>query len=764
MRDFHVNWNVVNSTPTGAYAQVNDIGDVLRRAKIATVPADRLDLVRQYLTLAKEQPTSSRLTQSQEVVRTTPGYNLDKDMTSKIVMTNVLMPYCSAFGTSYDFAFTNYHSLNFMSASTMPTGSALLYPMSCSATNGVGSIISGSYVPSGGFAFDFWVNPHYTEDAIGAEFKAGTLLHVSGCFALSMMSGSAKAPNGLSSGFRLALQVSAAANTPPAQINPLGAVAGVFISDDNALVANRWQHVTVQWGGSSYNFGSGSFIVDGVTAGNFYYPSSSIAATYEPGGLTPSMIVVGNYCELAPGDSSYFFSEAAQTRFGIPVTGSALNASTTQDQPSAFLLSHPFKGEVHELKLFSRPLQTNEIAALRTTGADTSDPALLFYLPPMFTRESPSRSVDINNSAAGGVLVHPFNSIDGTTKHPFNVDLSFDTGAHYINLENYTRDFVTGNYPRLIMLTGSVIRGNTAALTANQFLYATSSVVKASLMVLPCDNGAFTPNYFQLLSSLDSGSFHNDNGDLAYNLVSLRDMYPLESIYDMVDPVSGSGTLNTDTNTQSIIAALAGFTATSSFGTLAQQRTPAILQRVQENGSLQVCMFNISNLFYGNRISPGTFSITDGNISGSGGKLSMTLKDDGYGSLYRADATGSWAVGNSVGNIFYDNGLVLIKSPHLYFFGKDGFTCTFKGDRNVHTMKAELYANPLELVSSSNPGWSPGLEASDDPLVNLDNRYVYITDIYVHDENLNVIMKTKIRQPILKRASDKLKFNLAMDW
>jgi hypothetical protein len=78
-------------------------------------------------------------------------------------------------------------------------------------------------------------------------------------------------------------------------------------------------------------------------------------------------------------------------------------------------------------------------------------------------------------------------------------------------------------------------------------------------------------------------------------------------------------------------------------------------------------------------------------------------------------------------------------------------------------LKLDMYANPLELVSSSNPSWSSALSASlstDD----FDNRYVYITDLYVHDDNLNVIMKTKMAQPIMKRTGEKLKFSAKLDW
>ena len=760
IKDFHINWSAESGAPNTAYAQINDVGEILKQAKLAQTSVEKLQYMQEYLGVVGNQPQSLRNVQKQEVIRTTPGINLDLDMTKKFVTTNVLMPYYSSFGTNYDFAYTNYHSLNFLSASGLPVASALIYPASASS-QGVGQLVSSSYIPSGAFSFDFWINPRYTSETASSVFKAGTILHLSSAYALSLITGSSKDSNGLPDKYRLLLQLSNSCDISPSSINISSLNDLTFISNDNSLDRNTWSHVTVRWGTNSYNFGSGSFMVNETESGLFYIPSASIAPK-DIGGELSNALFVGNYYEgnnIGTSKTSYFFSTAAKKRYGVPVN-SSLNPSTTQDQPVLYELNHPLQAEVHELKIYNKYLPREEILSRRTSGAPLSSD-LLFYLPPFFTRESPTRSVDLNG-AVGGILASPFLAINGTTNQPFNIDLSFDSGGHYINLENFTRDFSTGNYPRLIQLTGSIISNTHQQLTANEFLYATSSNRKASLTVFPNDNGNFVPNYFELLGGLDNSSFKTDKGNLAYNLISLRNMYPLTSIYDLVPPNNGSVLLNTAAS-GSIISTLSGLNSTSSLGVLNQQNTPSILQRTQENGSLQVVMFDISNLFYGNKIKQGTFIITDSDLSNSSGKISITLKDDGYGSLYRADAASSLAVDNSVGNIFYDNGLVLINNPSLYFFGKNGFECSFAGERNIHVQKMDLYANPLELVSSSNPSWSPSLEASD-LLSDYDKRYVYITDLYIHDDNLNILARTKMAQPILKRTGDKLKFTVKLDY
>lgn len=766
LKDFYVNWFATNTTPTGAFVASADITDVLQQANQTTSSTDRTNFVREYLTLAKTQPSSSRLNARQDVERFTPGVDLSLEMTTKLVTANRLIPEYSTRSTNYDFSFTNYNCLNFFTGSDVPTGSVLLYP--CTATTGAANaFVTASYIPSGAFTFDLWVNPRYTPES-GVEFIPGTILHYSGCYALSLITGSSIQPNGSKNNFRLMLQVSSAADTRPSTINPSSPPAMVYVSDDNGslLQHNTWNHVSIYWGGSGFNSSTGSFMVNGVNAGNFVFTGSTIAPRQESGKTLPKMLAVGNFYDGASTtERDKWFSSTAQLRYGVPVSGSEFITSNDDVPGSFFALSHPLQAEVLDLKLFNRVLRRSEIDLLGASGSCSgSMPGMLFQIPPLFTPNSPTRSVD-TNGGWGGVLTHPFMNVDGTTRHPFNVDLSFDTGGHYINLENWTREFVLGNYPRLVFLTGSVIQGNTQLATADQFLYATGSVRKASLTVMPCDNGLFVPDFAGLLSGsgIDQSMFVNDNGDKAYNIITLRDMYSLDAIYDDVGPTSGSIVMNQPV-TQSIIGSLSGLNMTSSFGELSYQRTPTILQRTMDNGSLQVVMFDISNLFYGDRILPGHFSITDNNLSCSSGKISMTLKDDGFGSLYRADWSGSFAKGCSVGNVFYEHGVVLIKHPSLYHFGKNGFETRFRGERNIHTVKYNMYANPLQLISSSNTSWSPDLAVDNNPGMNLDERYVYITDVYIHDENLNVVARTKFSQCCLKRASDKLKFRIGMDF
>ena len=54
---------------------------------------------------------------------------------------------------------------------------------------------------------------------------------------------------------------------------------------------------------------------------------------------------------------------------------------------------------------------------------------------------------------------------------------------------------------------------------------------------------------------------------------------------------------------------------------------------------------------------------------------------------------------------------------------------------------------------------SASLEAND-----VDSEFVYITGIYFHDDNMNVIMKANLAQPVVKRDEDDFLFRVKLDF
>lgn len=751
----------------------------------------------EYLKLV--QQTSAKPNKVLDVERFTPTTQITKYTLAKNNMKDMLMPFYRVVYPHADWAYTNYNSLNFFTVSTgslsIPTSSVLMYPnVNDPAVITADGRMSGSYCLSGSFSFDFHVNPRYQTDGLNpGHFKAGTILHLSSSYAVSLVTGSLKDPKGLPLGYRIQLQLSHSADLPPSLATP-GIYPNdlVFLSDDNSLTWNKWHHVVIKWGTQTINNGTGSFVIDGFTRGEFVVPSGTITPLTSPVNSEPDILCVGNFYE---GTNFYTINEAQNLFFG-PTNSKrdGVEQLTSVDTivHSNYSFNHPLKAEIHDLSIKRYYMSSLDVSASAKIGMSRSEVTnperVAFHLPPFFVEETPVRRVV---DGSGGILQTPFFAIDGTTDDPFNVALSFGVNGHYINLENFTKDFATGRFPRLINLSASIIDYTTQAIEANKFLYTGSSgVAKRNLTILPCDDGKFDPNYEILSYETFRNKYSDSSGTEDISYINLENMVTTASAKSSgIGEYDPEGTAFKDFSSEligptpetpgtapgkaydvyiaSVNAALAAAaTDEIPFDRGVQKGTPlTIYQRTLDPSSNQVTFFNISNLYYGTKIFPGSFTITDSAISGSDGGVKLTLKDDGYGNLYRADSDSPHAKTSTVGNIFYDEGLVVIKSPHLYFFGKNQYEINFKGLRNVYSTKFEILASQGLLNSSSNPTYSANkhlMSASAD--ITDTDPFIYVNGMYFHDENMNVVAKAKFAQPVIKRERDKILFKVAFDF
>jgi len=714
----------------------------------STTPFNNYSVMNDYLEASGRQSISARNSQTLEIIRFEPPFRLNSNTLRKLVTVDTLMPYYRTEYPTAQFGYNNYHSLNFFTASALPEEAALLYPNSASSVYPL-----GCYAVTTSFSFDFWINPRQTTDAEGDNFKAGTLFHLSSTYAVSLITGSSKDANGFPDGFRLLLQLSHSAD-----ISPSVAIPGtnlndlVFLSDDNSLTKNAWHHVSIRWDGAKNNK-TGSMLVDEVECGPFVIPFETVY----PYGLSypdeqPTVLVVGNYYEgLNTGVSAQrlFLSTDPAARDGFVNMAPGI---TGEEFPAGHQMRHPLNAEVHELKIFDKYIDDIARLSFASSSVDNStSEGLIFYLPPFFSETSPIRTWDASSSQ-GGILLTPFCAVDGRTAEPFNKLFSFGVGGHQINLENFTTDLAQGFSPRHWCLTGSVISIDAATpTTANDYLYATGSSVKRNLLIAPCDNGLVFPNY-DLLPHSNHIRFKNDLGTLDPSWISLRELVADSTFHPAATEEDGA-----------ILSGVVAATPDDLRHVSENSQTLTIFQRTRDNTSNQVVFFDISNMFYGNQIKPGTFTLRDIAISGSEGKMNILIKDDGRGNLYRADASTFCASWNSIGNIFYNEGIVVIKTPHLPFFGKDQFEINFQGVQNIHTLKFNLLARSKALIASHNATYDSSLSASFSPS-NPDQRYVYITGINIHDENLNVITRTNLAQPLLKRFGDKMMFHVKLNY
>ena len=370
---------------------------------------------------------------------------------------------------------------------------------------------------------------------------------MSSSIAISVVTGSTLNAEGKPYDFRLLLQLSHSADISPSKINLLKIDDGTyknpgaadlrggknyndlaFLSTKGSLQLNKWHHIAVRWGGNTVQDGTGSFIIDGDVDSTFVVPSASIIPQSfgDPQG-DPDALFIGNFYEgrnnVVPGARgvnliAQFFNSNAATNEGV----TDFNNGAFSLDPPFFKFRHPLNAEVHELKIYNSYRDISQIRAAASNGPSLES-ELLFYVPPFFVKETRKRDI----------LQTPFQDLKATTDDPFNVALSFGVGGHLLNLENFSREFVKKEYPRLFMLTGSTIDSSTGWATCNQYLFGTGSVRKRNLSVLPSDNGKFRPNFLLLSSGTlishppeNSPLFKytNDFGTLDLSLISLTDM------------------------------------------------------------------------------------------------------------------------------------------------------------------------------------------------------------------------------------------------
>lgn len=749
-----------------------------------------------YMSMVHHQSVATRLSQQQSIYRFVPPPLLNSNFLRKNVIRKTLFPWYRSEQPTMNWNTTNYNSLNFYrtTASEPTTSSVLIYPNATwedpSDFNHDGS---GYYLSRAGnkkaqyeladqFTFDFWIKPKNYQVSEADAYHAGSLFHISGAYCISLHSGSSRDKNGLVDKYRVCFQYGnqTGSNTvlPPSSLTngsnaDYGEGGKRVWSTDNVLDRDKWHHITIRHGGSLVNNGTGSILIDSKIDTYFSTTLLTEVANNVLTNKAASALFVGNFVEGSSLINEFTAYDAASTD-GIPVDiiysgGASVYAreysnekyiNTNGAKPklysfynstgiyptSSFRFAHPLNAEVHDLKIYDKYLNTDEISYLQTSGPSTMA-NIRFFLPPFFSAESPVRSNE---------LLTPFyTNFSASTNTPFGATMAFSVGGHYINLENYTRDFACGMYPGLWVLSGSAwTPSSNTVLSANSFLYSTGSVTKRLYTVLPNDHGNFTPA-FRTLQGYNDSRFRDDLNNVCYGTVDLNNI-----VHETA--ATASIALRSLSNSSSLVTEV--IKASPDNLSAVTGSSLAVLHRTGDTSSNQVVIFDISNLFYGKEIKPGTLELIDTRISGS--NFGIKLKDDANGNLYRCDATGSsyptWA---SVGNVLYNEGLVVIKYPQLYFFGEEQFQISFNGIQNIHVMSIRALAKSGDLISSSNPTWNATDNKLDTSLANeYTKKYVNITGINIHDENLNVVMRTNLAQPIQKRVDDKLIVKIKMDY
>lgn len=708
----------------------------LKEAKENSNASDFSKFLEKYMESVNDASVDPRFDKSMEVIRFEPSFTFTSDTLRKNVIRSSLMPHYRISQPGIGWGYTNYNSIHFPNG-IGPSSASIIYPNPLENNTPV-------YSPEQDFTLEFYIKPSYTD----VLYDAGTIMHMSSCLAVSLVSGSKTNYKGEVDSFKLLLQLSHSADVNPGSINESMLGSGqlnlAFISEDLKILKNHWHHVAIQWS-PTHNDSTGSFIIDGNTSGIF--SCSFNLLPFSASNNDRSTIIIGNYYD-GPNTSINglhgFFSETAIIDEGVT---DAFNSPDDSEAPEVFKMLNPFRGELHEIRLWKTRRDSESLKSGSINGVELEND-LLFYVPPFFRKETNKRKV----------LQTPFQTDFLETDDPFNVALSFGVGGHHINLENHLREMVKGYYPRLLFLTSSEVDYDSSTYKeANVYLYATGSTVRRNLTIMPCDNGKFYPNFSLLYSGTDNDfrftgameKFVTDMGTPDLSFVNLSHLVATSSLFpgliqdnDILNDIAGASPENPGVSPGSVLT---------------------IFQRTRDDSSNAVTFFDASNLFYGTRILPESYELIDPSLTGSQGTMRVRLKDNGRGFLYRADAETEHATWASVGFVMYPEGISVVTTPYFgELFGKDGFELNLRGMQPVNVLEIPAIAPAWQLNTSSNPDWKP-LYLSD--YANEEQTgFIRISRVNFHDENLNIVARTDLAQSINKRTSDRIMVRTKIDF
>lgn len=175
-------------------------------------------------------------------------------------------------------------------------------------------------------------------------------------------------------------------------------------------------------------------------------------------------------------------------------------------------------------------------------------------------------------------------------------------------------------------------------------------------------------------------------------------------------------------------------------------------------------VITIPEIYYDREICSGTFSASD--YVGGG----RNLYDDGRGGIYSGSLTGTL-----VGNIFYSEGIVVLKKPDLSTFGAPAsqpgnskWQVSFKGTHKIPVKIFRCRAPAGELNCSTNPTFYTNVNAlsasnRNENTIISPNNTTYITKVGIYNDDYELVAVASLAQPIRKEENLDLQIRLRYD-
>lgn len=194
----------------------------------------------------------------------------------------------------------------------------------------------------------------------------------------------------------------------------------------------------------------------------------------------------------------------------------------------------------------------------------------------------------------------------------------------------------------------------------------------------------------------------------------------------------------------------------------------------------RMLVVDVPSAFYGRQIAPGSVRMTCRAYETFG--FVRTIVDDGRGGLYlsgsvcssslasREDYAG--VVWNKVGNVFYGEGLIVIKDPALLDFGRDDgaftnpndvFQLTFRGDSRIPVKTLMCRIDHGEFNCSTNPTfYSTG--STEERLRRHPSGSVRASTVGLYNSDRELVGVVRLADPVRIRSRDRINIRVRLDF
>ena len=557
--------------------------------------------------------------------------------------------------------------------------------------------------------------------------------------------------------------------------------AGIYVTDA-VFTINNWSHVAIRWS-EKFNNGLLSVYVDGKLE----------TSTIEDGVYAGSRTGLVNTSLALTSESTYTIggwqSQSFDNLWGLYAREQKLQE--IQSSPPSFADGYSIdstfqlKSELTEFRVWNKPRTIFEILQTQKKGLESLTD-LRCYIPlqfdpidnvPQFSRYSwAPRSTSKNKieyyKNAVQTTIGGTSSLLSYNKVPFCTNNAFIGGIPFVQVHSFCREVVNSNHPVITSMPNfssdtTYIRNTNDQTYVNEFgllknimnnwkSYEWLRLINS--IMLPCDNGDFIPS-----SALSSKKLHY-NQNPSKILMSGATIGSTDSEYEIKNFLNDEVFSVDDVLSTLDPLAFATFDETRSDGSQTSFQQYGTENLVEE-GKLKDADFvsplgiviNIPQLYFGNRIKHESIKLK---FNFHKNRKEITIIDFN-GCLYRLDST-SETKSSKVGIVDYTNGILCIFNPLLTSLGVDNFDISFEGSKNMHVMQLDIPCSAGVANVSSNMGYKK-LKASTNAN-ELDGNTTYISTIYLHDSNLNIVGKVNLAQPVVKREEDSFIFRVKVDF